>query len=481
MSCSRAREVDIAGFVADPRAAEHREFRQHYPGCRTCAAEVARWTLLEGALREVTERDPHPAEELLLAYRRAPDTLAPEQRAELAQHLESCAPCRDALGAVVGLDLERLLAGPPAAAPQEAGESAGPWSRLVDGLRGLFELPTPAWAAIAIVLLVIAAGLPWLLAREGAPPAPVARREAPPPEPAPAPLPQQAPPEQLAGPTAEPSAPAPQTQAPEAAESQQLAAAPHGEPAETGQPLAPEPSPDETVAQSSPLPPAGKTPPQAEAPRAAPPTPPAPALIAALGPEPIRFLPRTGLPAGRIAGGRRGAGSELPSPLALTPETVGLTLEAQPSLYWFLPSRAESGVRIDVSDIGAMQTVLSKTVGGPLAAGVHALRLADHGVRLATGHDYQWMLTPVGSEAPASGGIVRRIAPDASLNASLSGAPPAQRLRVLASGGVWYDALDLLSRSIAARPADTRLRQARADLLEQQGLPSAAAWDRAAR
>jgi len=160
---------------------------------------------------------------------------------------------------------------------------------------------------------------------------------------------------------------------------------------------------------------------------------------------------------------------------------VGLTLEAQPRLYWLLPEPSAKGVRVDLSDIDRMESVFSTTVPGPLEAGVHLLRLADHGVTLSPERPYQWTLGTVGADGPASGGILERIPPEADLRASLEQADPADRLRLLAARGLWYDALDLLSRSIAARPDDARLREARAQLFEQQDLDAAAAWDRSPR
>lgn len=450
MSCPSAHDIDMTSFLADPRAEEHREFREHYPTCRECSRMVASWSRLEAALTQAPDTARHPTDELLLAYRGAPESLVAAEREEVSRHLASCAPCRDALGAVGGLDLERLLAVPaePPRATGSAGEGLG--SRLAEGLRGLFQRPTPAWAAIAVLVALLAIGLPRLLGEEDPSPAErVAREEGP----------------RIA------EAPPPPAEGPE----QQLAPAPPAEvrtvevapPREAAEPV---PAPQERTAPGPPEPPPAAKPPAAS-----------PGLIAALGPEPVRFVPRVGLPAGRIGGGRRGATAGPAQPSALAPTNVGLTLERQPSLYWFLPAPSASGVRIDVNDLDAARTVLSTTVRGPLRAGVHVLRLGAKGVRLATDRNYQWLLTPVGADAPTSGGIVRRVASDAELRTNLAQATPAEKLRVLAAAGIWHDALDLLSRSIAASPADAQLRRTRADLLEQQGLSDAAAWDRTPR
>ena len=84
---------------------------------------------------------------------------------------------------VVDLDPARLAAQPTSS--RRRAETAGQDGWLVERLRGLLSLPAPAWVAAAVVLLALAAGLPWILG-DTPPPAPtVAHREAPaPPEPA---------------------------------------------------------------------------------------------------------------------------------------------------------------------------------------------------------------------------------------------------------------------------------------------------------
>ena len=51
MSCQRIQEIDLAGFLASPRDAEFASFREHYPVCAECAAELRAWTELEIVLR----------------------------------------------------------------------------------------------------------------------------------------------------------------------------------------------------------------------------------------------------------------------------------------------------------------------------------------------------------------------------------------------------------------------------------------------
>ena len=72
-----------------------------------------------------------------------------------------------------------------------------------------------------------------------------------------------------------------------------------------------------------------------------------------------------------------------------------------------------------------------------------------------------------------SGGGIERIETPADLASALSGA--GDRAAVLANGGIWYDALDAVSKDIDAAPGDAALRAKRAALFEQVGLNDAAA------
>lgn len=117
MSCRRAFEIDLPGFLDDPRAPAWDEFRAHYPRCATCAAEVAAWTAVHEAL---ASRHPEPAE--LLRWSDAPDDLSPVERARIAAHVERCASCHDELRALTGFTADAY--GVPAANASRASAGA---------------------------------------------------------------------------------------------------------------------------------------------------------------------------------------------------------------------------------------------------------------------------------------------------------------------------------------------------------------------
>ncbi|MBW2237141.1 MAG: zf-HC2 domain-containing protein [Deltaproteobacteria bacterium] len=137
MSCRRAYDIDLADFLAEPRAERFAEFRDHYPRCAACSAEVRAWTEVDGLLHPAG--DAHPEPEILLRY--ADDVLAPAERSGLAAHLEQCAACRDELTALTGFEPARA----GAAQPTRARPS------LLDSLRRLLFHPGFAYALLLLV------------------------------------------------------------------------------------------------------------------------------------------------------------------------------------------------------------------------------------------------------------------------------------------------------------------------------------------
>ena len=125
------------------------------------------------------------------------------------------------------------------------------------------------------------------------------------------------------------------------------------------------------------------------------------------------------------------------------------------------------------------------TLKPPLAKGVHALRLAEHGVTLKPDIEYQWFVAVVRNPAQRSndvlaGGTIKRVSADPAVQSRLKQTAQAQWPGVYAEAGIWYDAIDQLSKQISADRNNRQLREQRAALLEQVGLREAAAFDRGA-
>jgi anti-sigma factor RsiW len=160
MSCRRAYDLDLAAFLADPRAPELAEFVEHYPRCPECAAEVRAWTEVHLAL---ASRHPAPAE--LLAYHDG--SLGADARAMVGRHLATCPACAEELRAVQRFDVTRV---PAALAPRP--RRATPAGSVARRIGRVLWHPAVAYAVALLLLVPVLAQRPWETpppAREPAP------------------------------------------------------------------------------------------------------------------------------------------------------------------------------------------------------------------------------------------------------------------------------------------------------------------------
>jgi hypothetical protein len=195
--------------------------------------------------------------------------------------------------------------------------------------------------------------------------------------------------------------------------------------------------------------------------------------------------PLRGAPLTRVGGGTRGIGNTL-AVNVLAPSDTGYTTQEKPTIYWFASQPIDKPVELAITSTASLQEaatpVLEITLQPPLAKGIHAFRLADHGVTLKPGVEYQWFVAVVRNPAQRSndvlaGGTIKRVE-DGAVQARIKQAPPAQWPALYADAGIWYDAIDQLSSQIGADQANRQLRERRAALLEEVGLREVAAFDR---
>jgi hypothetical protein len=195
--------------------------------------------------------------------------------------------------------------------------------------------------------------------------------------------------------------------------------------------------------------------------------------------------PLRGAPLTRVGGGTRGVGNVL-AVNVLAPSDTGYTTQEKPTIYWFASQPIDKPVELTITSTASLQEaatpVLEITLQPPIAKGIHAFRLADHGVALKPGVEYQWFVAVVRNPAQRSndvlaGGTIKRVT-DSPVQSQIKQASPAQWPALYAEAGIWYDAIDQLSRQISADQGNRQLRARRAALLEQVGLREAAAFDR---
>lgn len=187
--------------------------------------------------------------------------------------------------------------------------------------------------------------------------------------------------------------------------------------------------------------------------------------------------PKRGAPAARVGGGTRGFDKEMPNLYVLAPDHVGLTGQEQPVLNWYMSKPAKMQFEFSLIDENGIEPILEVTLGAEqLKAGIQGLSLADYGIRLKPGVQYQWSVALVpdagkrSSDILASGMIERRNL-SADMTSRLSKAGEQEGVFIFAEEGYWYDAVSRLSGLIETNPDSALLKQQRAELLKQAGLP----------
>jgi hypothetical protein len=187
--------------------------------------------------------------------------------------------------------------------------------------------------------------------------------------------------------------------------------------------------------------------------------------------------PMRGAPGGRVGGGTRGTGREAFILSVLAPNHTGLTISAQPVLYWFISSASSLPVELTVVDPQKSEPLLELQIKPPITQGVHRVRLADHGVRLEPGVTYQWYVAVIPDAGRRSkdilaGGSIERVAAPDDLTARLAQTLKVDQPAVYAGASLWYDAVAALGDLIEASPQDRALQERRSALLKQVGLPN---------
>jgi hypothetical protein len=197
---------------------------------------------------------------------------------------------------------------------------------------------------------------------------------------------------------------------------------------------------------------------------------------------PIYKPPLRGAPAGRVAGGTRGPNEKFPYLCLLVPEHVGLTTNAQPSLYYFVSQSTSCPVEFVLLKKGAVYPLVETRIQSPKQSGIHAIYLSDYGARLKKGIQYRWFVALVPdaqhrSKDVLAAGAIEFIDMPHGLSTELQSASEGEAPSIYAEAGIWYDALAALSALIEKKPEYSDFRKERASLLDQVGLARAAEYE----
>jgi len=199
-------------------------------------------------------------------------------------------------------------------------------------------------------------------------------------------------------------------------------------------------------------------------------------------PSGVKFRPpATGAPSVRVTGGSRGSGDTSITLDVLAPDDIGVTTQEQPSLFWFQSKPANAKFELTLLQENKVKPLVQVSVERSTKAGIQRMKLADHGVKLALGVEYQWVVALVNdpnnrSTDLVASGVIKRVETPADLKEKIAKAAPESLPGLYAEAGIWYDALSALSDQIEAHPEDKALRETRADLLRQVGLKAAAGF-----
>jgi len=180
----------------------------------------------------------------------------------------------------------------------------------------------------------------------------------------------------------------------------------------------------------------------------------------------------------RVGGGSRGGASDGVTVEVLVPDQIALTSQEQPSLYWYQSKAAKTRCEVTLTQPKKAKPLLVLQSTGATAAGIHAMKLSDHKVKLEPKVVYKWSVALVTdpqnrSEDIIANGVIEYVPPSPDLTAKLATADASQASSLFAGAGYWYDALDSISTAISRNPSDASLQAARASLLTQVGLDGA--------
>jgi hypothetical protein len=184
----------------------------------------------------------------------------------------------------------------------------------------------------------------------------------------------------------------------------------------------------------------------------------------------------------RTSGGARGFSGVDTVLLPLVPEHLALTTQAQPSLFWFQSKPAKAKFELTVVEPKNPKPLVSLTSPDADKVGVHRIKLSRYNVELKPDVLYEWSVAIIPdaenrSQDVIAKGVIKRVNPPPELASQIEKTDGLARAAVYAQAGMWYDALDTITNAIEANPNDASLKEQRASLLKQVGLPQAAALD----
>jgi hypothetical protein len=197
---------------------------------------------------------------------------------------------------------------------------------------------------------------------------------------------------------------------------------------------------------------------------------------------PVYKPPVRGAPASRVGGGSRSLGTALPRIYVLAPQDIGFTSKGKPDVFWFVSGTTDARVMLTIYTDNPDKPVMEQNLGAITAPGIQRLRLSQFNLELKPRVEYRWRISLIDDASERSsraiaGGAIQRVEAWPNLLARLKGQPIEEQARIYAEEGLWYDAVELISDSIEAAPADATGKKNRASLMSQVGLAEVSRHD----
>lgn len=175
-------------------------------------------------------------------------------------------------------------------------------------------------------------------------------------------------------------------------------------------------------------------------------------------------------PPARVGQASRSAGSNV-QVVVLAPDRKGASATATPRLGWYLSAESRSPLEIVVQERGADQPLLERRVESAGAGGYHSIDLAEAGVRLEAGKEYEWSVALINDPTRRasdqfSKGVVQYVP---ATEPAPTGTPEAVVSAYL-SRGYWYDAIGVMLKTLEAEPDRAGMLALRQQVLETEHL-----------
>lgn len=199
---------------------------------------------------------------------------------------------------------------------------------------------------------------------------------------------------------------------------------------------------------------------------------------------PVYKPPKRGAPGGRVGGGTRGDYDANLTVYVLAPGKIrGLASENQPDLYWYVSKPTEVPIEFTLIDEAGIHPLIETRLPHITQAGIQRIQLSDFGIRLSPEKMYRWsvalVLDPDHRSKDVLGSARIQLAlPSEIPNNHLEQADAIEATFIHAEAGLWYDAINAISKAIRESPENIQFRQIRESLLEQVDLGKVAEVDR---